>query len=368
MNRSDRSEMSPPEGARVAVAMSGGVDSAVAALLLVEAGCAVTGVTLKLWCSEDFPERETEKSCCSREALGDAAATAARLGIPHHVWDYSEEFRRAVIDPFREEYFRGRTPNPCVECNRKVRFRLLHERLRRAGFDRLATGHYARIDSGPAGPRLMRAADRAKDQSYVLWGIGREALAHTSFPLGELTKKEVRAIAADRGLPVAEREESQDICFIPDGDLASFLSDRREGDIVDGSGEKVGTHSGAARYTVGQRRGLGIAAPEPLYVTGVDVGGNVVRVGRGDELLARGADLGETELLVPAEELAAGKVRVRIRYRHEPAAARVELREGGRARVLFDEPQRAVTPGQSAVFYRGEVVLGGGVIEGATGK
>lgn len=367
MNSPHLENWMPPAGAKVAVALSGGVDSAVAAALLVDAGCRVTAVTLKLWCNDDFPDLETEKSCCSKESIDDAASVASRLGIAHHVWDFSEEFREAVIDPFRREYRRGRTPNPCVDCNRSVRFRTLHDKLKRGGFDTVATGHYARIVEEPGGRRrLLRGRDAAKDQSYVLWGIGAEALRGTAFPLGDRTKGEVRRLAAERSLPVADKEESQDICFVPDHDVGAFLGVDEAGDIVDGDGVKVGEHGGAARYTVGQRRGLGVSADEPLYVTGVDTASNVVRVGRHDELFAGGAVAGQVSLLVDVAELeGARNLTVRIRYRHGGAPAEVALGGDGRLRIRFREPQRAVTPGQSAVIYRGDELLGGGVIDEA---
>ncbi len=352
---------------RVAIAMSGGVDSAVAALLLARSNCSVVGVTLKLWCSEDFPERETEKACCSREAIDDAASVAARLRIPHHVWDFSEEFKREVIDPFRSEYFLGRTPNPCVDCNRHVRFQLLFDKLRQAGFDYLATGHYARIDCTGSRARLLQGADPKKDQSYVLWGMGREALDHTLFPLGSLTKADVRRIARENGISVADKEESQDICFIPDHDLGSFLGGEKEGDVVGRGGEKLGTHRGAARYTVGQRRGLGVSAEEPLYVTAINMEQNEVQLGKKEELLASGALMEQVSLLIPEDEITGAQVEIKIRYKHQPCPADITIEGDGRATVRFQTPQSAVTPGQSAVFYRGEEVLGGGVIDRSVG-
>lgn len=356
----------PPTGARVAVAMSGGVDSAVAALLMVRAGHKVTGVTLKLWCSDTHPERETEKACCSREAIDDAASTAARLGFPHHVWDFSAEFQEAVITPFRETYFSGRTPNPCVDCNRNVRFTTLYDKLRAAGFDYLVTGHYARVLYENGEPQLFNGVDPKKDQSYVLWGIGADALAHTCFPLGDLVKSEVRALAAEANIPVADKEESQDICFIPDNNLGGFLGVLEQGDILLRDGTKVGTHTGAAQYTIGQRRGLGVGGgDQPLYVTRIDAIRNRVYIGPEEELYASGAVLGEVSLLVDPATLASFDLDVKIRYKHSAASGRATIDPDGRVHVRFKEPQKAITPGQSAVFFEGDRLLGGGVIDEA---
>ncbi len=358
-------EILPPPGARVAVAMSGGVDSSVAALLLKEMGCRVAGITLTLFCPSENPDLAGERSCCSLDAIEDAAEVAARVGIAHHVWDFTEIFRSEVVDPFRREYLAGRTPNPCVECNRKVRFGALLDKVRRSGFAFLATGHYARLVEAEGGPAVFRGRDRKKEQSYVLWGIGAADLSGVAFPLGGLLKEEVRRIAERAGLSVAGKEESQDICFLPGGDLGGFLGVRREGEILGRDGRRLGTHEGAPRYTVGQRRGLGVAAGERLYVTEVDIQNNRVRLGVDGDLYASGFAAGDENLLVSENEVFEGRIEVKIRYRHPAAAASARRAEDGSIEVRFEEPQRAVTPGQSAVFYRGERLLGGAVIRSA---
>ncbi len=358
-------ELFPPEGSRVAVALSGGVDSAVTALLLKRMGYEVAAVTLKLFCFDEEPApADGDRSCCSLDAIADAAAVASRIGVPHHVWDFEEIFRASVIESFRGEYLAGRTPNPCVECNRKVRFRAMLAKVERAGYPYLATGHYARLALGPSGPEIRRAADPAKDQTYVLWGVRASVLPKLVFPLGSRTKKEVRAIAAEAGLPVAEKAESQDICFLPDGNLARVLGDTPEGEVRDGADRVVGRHGGAARFTVGQRRGLGIALGVPAYVTEVDVGRNLVRVGAEEELLSSGLVADDANWLVPEGEVFGRPIDVKIRYRHAGVRA-TALPADGAVEVRFESRERAVTPGQSAVFYDGERLLGGAVIRAA---
>jgi tRNA-specific 2-thiouridylase len=340
--------------------MSGGVDSSLAAALLVGKGHEVVGLTMRLFCHE---EAGHERSCCSMDSIESARQTAAKLGIPHHVVDLRRDFRDRVIDNFIGEYRAGRTPNPCVECNRHVKFGALLERARALGCGRLATGHYVRIVTRNGVRMLAQGVDERKDQSYFLWALGRRQLERAVFPLGGMAKAEVRRRARELGLAAAERPESQEICF-SEGSYADYLERRfpaEPGDIVDREGRVLGRHRGIARYTVGQREGLGLALGRPLYVLEIDPAANRITVGEDRELLA-GACLVEGVNWVP--ERPRGEVRclVRIRHRHPGAAARIKLLSKNRAEVRFDGPQRAVTPGQSAVFYRGGVVLGGGVI------
>ncbi|MBN1827498.1 MAG: tRNA 2-thiouridine(34) synthase MnmA [Candidatus Eisenbacteria bacterium] len=349
----------PGAGERVAVALSGGVDSSAAAWLLREAGCRTVAFTIRHLCGAEGEGGPEEDS------LGGAARVAEALGIPHHVLDAREIFRDEVMEPFRREYLAGRTPNPCVVCNRSIKFGVLLREVLDGGFDRLATGHHARLAGPEGGLRIRRAADLSKDQSYVLWAIGAAALPRLAFPVGGLAKAEVRRIAAAAGLPAVDRPESQDVCFLGTGDLPGFLGEPRPGPIMDGAGTRIGTHRGAACYTIGQRKGLGVAAGEPLYVVETDTRLNVIRLGREEELFASAAILGDENFHAPEEEALRGEVLVKIRYRHEPSAALLRRDDRGRLRVLFHKPQRAVTPGQSAVFYRGDTLLGGAVIDAA---
>lgn len=342
---------------RVLAALSGGVDSTVAASLLLEAGHEVLGGSLRL---------------CDRPGGDDPAPAeaAASLGIPFFRWDARARFEERVVAPFAAAYAAGRTPNPCALCNPRVKFALLLERARELGAERLATGHYARIAAGPAGaPRLLRGADRGKDQSYFLFGLERAWLGRILFPLGGLTKGEVRRLARERSLAVAERPESQEICFVPEGDAGAFAAARLPagaggpGAIVDRAGRRLGTHRGLAHYTVGQRRGLGFAAGSPRYVLALDAAANAVVVGAEGELWGRELSVAGVNWLVDPPA-GAFRAAVRIRSRHEPSPALLETAGEGGWRVRFDEPQRALTPGQAAVLYDGDSVLGGGWIEG----
>ncbi len=350
-------------GERVLVAMSGGVDSSVTAALLTRAGHDVTGVHLKL---SDTPAhlQVQGKGCCTLADADDARRVADTLGIPFYVWDFVEQFQQAVVDDFAAEYARGRTPNPCARCNERVKVTALLARARALGFDALATGHYARVEGG----RLYRAADPAKDQSYVLYMLGPQELAHLRLPLGGLTKPEVRAIASDLGLRTARKPESFDVCFIPDGDTAGWLErrlGRRQGDVVDSSGKVLGHHEGAYRFTVGQRRGLGIAAPTPRYVLRIEPAANQVVVGERGDLAVRTVEL-EAAGATDGRGLRAGRALARLRAHGAEVGCRAVPLDDSRVRLELDEPVLGVAAGQAGVLYDGDLVLGGGTIAATT--
>lgn len=361
---------------KVMVAMSGGVDSSVAALLLKEKGYNVVGVTLRLWVDPLSEERagETAQGCCSLEAVTDARRVADLLEIPHYVLNMEDEFKKHIVGNFADEYRRGRTPNPCVECNRSIKFSILMQKARGLGMDKLATGHYARIeyDGENEHYRLYKGIDKQKDQSYMLYVLGQEELARTLFPLGEMDKEQVRRLAASKNLQVAAKKESQEICFIPDNDYRSFMERRhpetsRPGDIVTTTGRKLGRHRGITAYTVGQRKGLGLTAPRPLYVVHIDPGRNTIVVGEEEETYSDGLIAEQLHFVQGTAPAGNTEISVKIRYRAPavPALLFPPNEDEGLARVEFAQKQKAVTPGQSAVFYRGEEVVGGGLIRGA---
>lgn len=352
---------------KIVVAMSGGVDSSVTAALLREEGHDVCGLTLRVFDPGRCQEGEG-KTCCSARDIRDARRVAARLDIPFTSWDVRSEFEEEVVRPFIGEYCAGRTPNPCILCNSKIKFRLLLEKVTEMGADFLATGHYARIDREGESCTLRKGVDGTKDQSYFLFEIGLPALSRVLFPLGAMTKEEVRRRARALGVEVAEKQESQEICFVPGNDYGAFLRERvggegaEPGPIVTTDGATVGTHRGLIHYTVGQRRGLGVATGKPLYVVRLERESNALVVGENTDLERSAFDVGRVTWL-GASRSDAFQAAVKIRSRHREAPAKITPLGPSSCRVKFDQPQRAVTPGQAAVFYDGDVVLGGGWID-----
>jgi len=353
---------------RVVVAMSGGVDSSVAAALMVEYGYDVVGMMMRLW-SEETVTGGSANRCCTPDQMADARRIADKLGIPFYVLDTKEVFRNTIVDFFIDQHRQGYTPNPCLECNRHIRFEYLLNNALALDADYLATGHYARIAQDENGRfQLKTGLDDHKDQSYVLSVMGQEQLSHVMFPVGEFAKTEVREIAARFGLPTASKKDSQDLCFLGDNDYRRFLRDHapevmNAGSIVRRSGEVVGEHSGLANYTVGQRKGLGVFGAEPLYVIGMNPTQNTLIVGTADEL--GGSELTAKRVnwvsgITPTEPFEAG---VKIRYKAKPVPATITPLEGGRMQIHFDAPLRDITPGQGAVIYDADVCLGGGIIE-----
>lgn len=351
---------------KVVVAMSGGVDSSVAAALLKEQGYDVVGMMMRLW-SE--PGKEESNRCCTPDSMAQARRVAALLDIPFYVIDAKDVFRETVVEYFLEGYARGETPNPCLICNRKIRWTFLLEHALAIGAEYMATGHYVRIRKDERGrSELLRAVDRGKDQSYVLHVLSQEKLGHALFPVGDYTKPEIRQIAERYGLPTASRKDSQDLCFLAGDDYRNFLQRNaaemlKPGEIVTRDGRSLGGHNGLANYTIGQRKGLGVASPVPLYVLGKDAAANTLIVGTQDEL-------GSTELTARDVNWVSGEVpgepfraEVKIRYTAKEAEAWVEPVGENQVKVRFDAPQRDVTAGQAAVFYRGDLLAGGGIIQ-----
>jgi tRNA-specific 2-thiouridylase len=351
---------------KAVVAMSGGVDSSVAAALMVEAGYDVTGVMLKLWRGE---AENTSSGCCNVGAAEDARRVADVIGIPFYVLNMAERFEESVVADFHAAYSTGLTPNPCVRCNQWIKFDALLERARALGADVLVTGHYARVREQGGRYRLLRGVDRAKDQSYVLWMLRQSELARARFPVGEMTKPETRALAAELGLRTATKPDSQEICFVRDGDLGSYVAERipeaaEEGAIVDSSGNRLGSHRGIGNYTVGQRKGLGIALGVPVFVSSIDAATKTLVVGPREELAVGAIETHETRAV--GGNLAPGaSILVQHRAHGDVFPAVVERASGSAARVIFDTPVEAVAPGQSAAFYSAadpDELIGGGII------
>lgn len=349
------------------ISMSGGVDSSLAAKLMKDKGLDCIGCTMKLYHNEDAGI-ESSRTCCSLDDVEDARSVAYKLGMPFYVFNFTDAFRDTVIRKFIESYENGITPNPCIDCNRYMKFDKLYERAKTLGCDYIVTGHYARIEEENGKFVLKKALDETKDQSYVLYSMTQDQLVHTMFPIGSMQKTEVRAIAKESGFVNADKPDSQDICFVPNGDYASVIElqtgkESAEGNFVDKQGNNLGRHKGVIHYTIGQRKGLGVSSTEPLYVCNIcPKDGNVV-LGSNDDLFSREADVSDFNWIsgeVPGSEF---RCKAKIRYRQPEQWVTVIPTGADTVHIVFDEPQRAITPGQAAVFYDGDTVLGGGTIK-----
>lgn len=358
---------------KAVIAMSGGVDSSVAALLTQQLGYEVIGITLKLYSNEEIGVCR-DKTCCSLADVEDARSVADQLDFPYYVLNFSDAFEENVIGRFIRAYESGQTPNPCIDCNRYIKFQSLLTRAEELGFDRLVTGHYARIEQDETKGRwlLKKGRDSVKDQSYMLYTLTQEQLAKTLFPLGDMTKERVREIAVENGLLNARKRDSQDICFVPDGDYAGFIERYKAktfepGNFVGTNGEVYGRHKGIVHYTIGQRKGLGLSFPQPMFVGGIDPVKNEVLLCKSEELFSRELTAGEINLIACDSISGPMQVTAKVRYRHKEQPATVVQTAPDEIRVVFDEPQRAVTAGQAVVLYQGDTVVGGGKIREVTG-
>ena len=379
MNTATQFDALPPcaelQRGLIVVAMSGGVDSSTVAAVLQEQGHPIVGLTMQLWNQRRLPELQgdgpKQHRCCSLDDVYDAKRVAQHLNFPHYVVNFEEQFEQRVVRPFVDQYLAGRTPIACTNCNTDVKFEPLLRMARQIGAGRLATGHYARIRKNEATGRweLLRARDESKDQSYFLWGLSQEQLSRSEFPLGELTKEEVRELARRTNLPVAEKPESMELCFVPNGNYVQFIQAYSrdagisltpgEGEIVTEDGVVVGRHNGVHNFTIGQRKGLGFAAGKPLYVLSIDPQRNRVIVGDDDALRTTDFEVQAVNWVSIEKPESPLRAQVKIRHKHDPAPATVEALPDSRARIIFDAPQRAITPGQGAVFFDEDRVLGG---------
>ncbi len=345
------------------IAMSGGVDSGVAAYLCTRQGMNCIGATMKL-----FDNENKDKTCCSSEDIEDARAVAKRLGIEHYVFNFTDEFDEKVIKKFVTSYECGATPNPCIDCNRHLKFEKLFVRMKELGYDYVVTGHYARIERDGERYLLKKGMDETKDQSYVLYSMTQDLLAHTLFPLGEYTKAQIREIAEANGFVNANKRDSQDICFVPDGDYAGFIERYsgkayKNGDFVDKNGKILGEHKGIIRYTIGQRKGLGLSLPAPMYVCGKDIVNNRVVLCSNDELFSKHLDASDFNWIAYDKPPEAFYAKARIRYNQREEEAKVTVIGENRVHIEFEKPQRAIAKGQAVVLYDGDTVIGGGTIE-----
>lgn len=350
------------------IAMSGGVDSSVASLLIKEAGYDCTGITMKLYDNEDIGIKKTN-TCCSADDIADARAVCNRLSIPYYVFNFRDSFNETVIDRFIKAYENGSTPNPCIDCNRYIKFDRLMRRMKELEMDYVVTGHYARIEFDESSGRylLKKAVDQTKDQSYVLYSITQEQLKHTLFPLGGMNKTEVRRIAEENGFINAKKHDSQDICFVPDGKYAEFIESYTgkkyaHGDFVDKNGNVLGEHKGIIRYTIGQRKGLGLALPAPMYVCEKDLINNKVILGSNDDLFTKELYAEDLNLITCDKITKPIRIKAKVRYNQKEQYATVEQIDDERLHIVFDEPQRAICEGQAVVMYDGDTVVGGGTI------